>query len=200
MFVFGSCRVVGAVRSFQPLSKDQYIQTHYVAEVIQAVQYLRGEVQVPASTFRNFKNVAVHGAKWVQMFKQARNIVIEISSLKEVLSPNGWYVNLLAKTSDMKVTVLKPHEVRAKLHTLLNLLSDKNVILVGHGSPKGFHIAARKLIDTLLYDLPQAVIVSTLFDNDTECFDGDFNHYIPEMFERLGSKIKAFCVDTTTAP
>lgn len=195
MFVIGSCRVLGACRILTTVTKESYMQCHYLKEIIQAIRYLNGDIKVPEDAFR-------HKAATREAFNTAQTLVIEVSSIK-FIEHNEVYYNLLQRTSKMKVMLSSVDDLHLNILELFNIIQKikptAKVVLVGHAAPKTTSIWQRERIDEVLQSQPlfPYIIVASLYTEDTQCFTkDDFNHYNKQMFARLGWAIRTRIADS----
>lgn len=157
VFSIGSCRIQNPIKSilsdkieFNKCECGKYcagfVHTHSTNEIIQYIRYIKDEIELPDE----LNHLIIHNKishktdkNYVkENFKNAEIVVIEISSVKNIIIDNKYYVNIMKYNHNINDTpkirkrkIIKketPDEVIANLHTISSLLGNKKLILQTH--------------------------------------------------------------------
>jgi len=157
IFSIGSCRIQNPIKSilsdkieYPPCECKKFctgfVHTHSTNEIIQYIRYLKNEIELPDE----LNHLVIHNkikcksqTNYVKdNFKNAEVVIIEISSVKNIIIDGKYYVNIMKYNHNINDTpkirkrkVIKketPDEVIANLHTISSLLGDKKLMLQSH--------------------------------------------------------------------
>jgi hypothetical protein len=127
-FVLGSCRVWG-LKYENYNQKTCSIQSHYLDETIQYINFMNGAAKIKGECFREGK-IPDNWDKTCERWRSSTKVVVEISSIKYCEEDGYFYNLLLSRRSKLN----QFSELKRKMKTLILLISNKQLIIVPHAN------------------------------------------------------------------
>lgn len=189
IFKFGSCRSNFINYSSNLFIYNTYL-THTLKEVIQYLNIYKGNINMNDIKYIDciFPKEIIMNIEYMRTkLKECDIVLIEVSSLKEVLYQNYYYnIVLSSQNKDFwskhkKIILQNESSFKNDIETIYNLLNNKPVIFLGHYNINN-QIKARENIDNYLMKYTQhKIIISHIMKEKSlhykDILEDDLSHY-----------------------
>lgn len=213
IFKFGSCRSNFGNYSSNEFTYNTYL-THTLKEVIQYLNILKGNINMNDIKYIDciFPEDISMNIEYMQTALEKCDIVlIEVSSLKEVLYENYYYNIVLSgqnkefwRSEHKQIIYQDESSFKTDINIIYNLLNNKPIIFLGHYNVNNNQIKARESIDNYLlkYTLHKIIISHIMEERSlsyTDVMEDDLSHYKgPFVYEIISTYLDKYINDNIT--